>query len=525
MDGGYVKMKLIAFVLALLPILWLMLALGVLKKPAFKACPIALVVAVLLALTYWKMPVKDCVTGGLEGVAMAIWPVSLVIIAAVFTYNLCIATGSMEKIKKVLTGVSKDRRILLLLIGWGFGGFLEGMAGFGTAVAIPAGILCGLGFSPVLATVACLVANATPTAFGSVGIPTVTLAQLTGIPQGSLAWDTAVQLLPLILITPFVMVIIEGKSVKALKGIWPIALASGIAFAAPELLAARFLGAELPVIIGSVCSMAVTILMAKRKNQKQDMQYQIEDKNQKDVNGRAETTISTTEAVKACIPFILIFVFLLLTSSMVPPVHDALGKVKTAVQIYSGKGGTPYTFTWIATPGVLILLAAVIGGKIQGADFSLMGKVLKDTCRQMWKTVVTIMSIMAMAKIMSHSGMIAEIAGMMVALTGSFYPAAAPFVGAIGTFVTGSGTSANVLFGGLQVETAGSLGLDPSWLAGANTVGATIGKMISPQSIAIGTAATASVGSESKILRKVIKYCVLFIIIAGLVAYAGSRFA
>ena len=221
----------------------------------------------------------------------------------------------------------------------------------------------------------------------------------------------------------------------------------------------------------------------------------------------------------------LIFVFLLLTSSMVPSVHDALGKVKTAVQIYSGKGGTPYTFTWIATPGVLILLAAVIGGKIQGADFSLMGKVLKDTCRQMWKTVVTIMSIMAMAKIMSHSGMIAEIAGMMVALTGSFYPAAAPFVGAIGTFVTGSGTSANVLFGGLQVETAGSLGLDPSWLAGANTVGATIGKMISPQSIAIGTAATASVGSESKILRKVIKYCVLFIIIAGLVAYAGSRFA
>ena len=133
------------------------------------------------------------------------------------------------------------------------------------------------------------------------------------------------------------------------------------------------------------------------------------------------------------------------------------------------------------------------------------------------------MSIMAMAKIMSHSGMIAEIAGMLVTLTGGFYPAAAPFVGAIGTFVTGSGTSANVLFGGLQVETAGSLGLDPCWLAGANTVGATIGKMISPQSIAIGTAATATVGNESKILRKVMKYCAIFIVIAGCVAYAGSR--
>lgn len=515
-------MKLIAFILALLPILWLMLALGVLKKPAFKACPIALVVAVMLALTYWKMPVKDCVTGGMEGVAMAIWPVSLVIIAAVFTYNLCIATGSMEKIKKVLTGVSKDRRILLLMIGWGFGGFLEGMAGFGTAVAIPAGILCGLGFSPVLATVTCLVANATPTAFGSVGIPTVTLAGLTGISEGGLAWNTAVQLLPLILITPFVMVVIEGKSVKALKGIWPVVLGSGVAFAVPELLAARFLGAELPIIIGSVCSMVVTVLMAKKLDQDKNREYFIEENDMEDESKESEE-ITTAEAVKACIPFILIFVFLLLTSSMVPPLHDRLAKVKTSVQVYSGKNGTPYTFTWLATPGVLIFLAAFIGGKIQGADFSEMIKVLKDTCRQMWKTVVTIMSIMAMAKIMSHSGMIAEIAGMLVTLTGSFYPAAAPFVGAIGTFVTGSGTSANVLFGGLQVETAASLGLNPSWLAGANTVGATIGKMISPQSIAIGTAATATVGSESKILNKVIKYCVLFILIAGIVAYTGSR--
>lgn len=515
-------MKIVAFILALLPILWLMLALGGLKKPAFKACPIALVLAIILALTYWKMPVKDCLTGGLEGVAMAIWPVSLVIIAAVFTYNLCIATGSMEKIKKVLTGVSKDRRILLLLIGWGFGGFLEGMAGFGTAVAIPAGILCGLGFSPVLATVACLVANATPTAFGSVGIPTVTLAGLTGISQGELAWNTAIQLLPLILITPFVMVVIEGKSVKALKGIWPIVLGSGVGFAVPELLAARFLGAELPVIIGSVCSMAVTVWMAKRWNQNKNSEYFIEENDSEDKDKESEV-ITTIEAVKACVPFILIFVFLLLTSSMVPPLHDALAKVKTSVQIYSGKNGTPYTFTWLATPGVLIFLAAFIGGKIQGADFSEMIKVLKDTCKQMWKTVVTIMSIMAMAKIMSHSGMIAEIAGMLVVLTGSFYPAAAPFVGAIGTFVTGSGTSANVLFGGLQVETAASLGLNPSWLAGANTVGATIGKMISPQSIAIGTAATATVGSESKILNKVIKYCVLFILVAGVVAYTGSR--
>lgn len=510
-------MEIIGFVRALVPILWLMLALSTLKKPAYKACPAALAIAIILALLYWKMPVLDCVTGGIEGVAMAFWPISLVIIAAVFTYNLCISTGSMDVIKQILTGVSRDKRILLLIIGWGFGGFLEGMAGFGTAVAIPASMLCGLGFPPILATAACLVADATPTAFGSVGIPTVTLAQITGLSSEAVTLNTAIQLMPLILITPFIMVIIVGKSVKALKDIWPIVLASGVSFGVAELLAAKFLGAELPVIIGSICSMIVTIVIAKKWYKKTDPQYEIDAENHE--GGRC---ITVTEAGKAWMPFILIFVFLLLTSKMIPFLHDTLASVKTAVVIYTGAGAEPYTFTWLATPGVLILVAAVIGGKIQGAGFKQMWKVLLDTIKQMWKTILTIVSIMAMAKVMSYSGMIAAIAGMMVAVTGRFYPVVAPFVGAIGTFVTGSGTSANVLFGSLQAETAASLGISQAWLAASNTVGATIGKMISPQSIAIGAVATNLVGSESKILNTVIKYCALFIIIAGCVAFAGN---
>ncbi|MEI3381083.1 MAG: L-lactate permease [Dorea sp.] len=231
-------------------------------------------------------------------------------------------------------------------------------------------------------------------------MPTATFgAAYWQISQGSLAWDTTVQLLPLILISLFVIKIIEGKSVRALKGIWPITLASGIAFAVPELLAARFLGAELPALIGSGPSMAVTILMARKNPQSREKNILLEIRSRKRYVRSQKNTITIAEAVKACIPFTLIFAFLLLKSSMVPPLHDTLGKIKTVVRIYSGKGGTPYTFTWVATPGVLILLAAVIGGKIQGADISLIGKVFKDTCRQMWKTVVTIMSIMAMAKI------------------------------------------------------------------------------------------------------------------------------
>ena len=154
----------IKFILALLPILWLMLALSGLKMPGYKACPISLAITLVLALLLWKMPLVDALTGTLEGAAMGIWPICLVIIAAIFTYNLTVHTKNMDLIKRMLTSVSRDKRILILIIAWGFGGFMEGMAGFGTAVAIPASILCGLGISPIFAATVCLVANATPTA-------------------------------------------------------------------------------------------------------------------------------------------------------------------------------------------------------------------------------------------------------------------------------------------------------------------------------------------------------------------------
>jgi lactate permease len=511
-------MNMIIFLLALAPILWLMIALSLLKLPAFKACPIALAIAIVLSMTFFKMPAVNCLTGGLEGIALALWPISLVILAAIFTYNLCIATGSMDCIKQILAGVSGDKRILLLIIGWCFGGFMEGMAGFGTAIAIPASMLCGMGFPPIAVTAACLVANASPTAFGSVGIPTVTAAQIAELPSGEVAFAAALQLTPFLLITPFLMVCIIGKSVKALKGVWPVALISGISFAVPELLAAAFLGAELPVIIGSICSMAITIGVVKKWFKNPDPDYGIDEN-----KSCGKNKITGREAAKAWMPFLLIFVFLLLTSPMVPPVNQMLSAVKTSVSIYTGEGAKPYTFVWLETPGVLIAAAAVIGGKIQGADFRLIGKVFISTMKQMWKTILTIVTIMAMSKIMGYSGMIAAIAGTMLALTGSFYPFTAPLVGALGAFVTGSGTSSSVLFGSLQAQTAANLGVSPVWLVASSTVGATIGKIISPQSIAIGAAAANLLGSESKVLNQAVKYSAAFIIIAGCIAYFGSR--
>ena len=228
------------FILALLPIIWLIIALTALKMPGFKACVVALAIAYVLAVLGWKMPLADSLQAVMEGVALALWPIITVIIAAIFTYNVCVATGKMEIIKKMLANVTKDKRILVLIIAWGFGGFMEGMAGFGTAVAIPASMLWGLGFDPIFAAIVCLIANATPTAFGSIGIPTTTLAKITGLNGIDLSTYTVILLAVFIVLTPFVLVALTGKTKNPFQGIFLITLLSGLAFLIPEYLVAKY---------------------------------------------------------------------------------------------------------------------------------------------------------------------------------------------------------------------------------------------------------------------------------------------
>lgn len=501
------------FCLALLPIVWLIFALTGLKMVAYKACLAALGLSAALALFVWKMPPPDCFTAALEGTALALWPIILVIVAALFTYNLTLKTGAMDDIKIMLSGISTDKRVLVLLIGWCFGAFLEGIAGFGTAVAIPASMLIALGFEPLPAAIACLVSNALPTAFGSIGIPTVTLAQITGLNVTALSFATLLQMLPGLLITPFIMVVLTGKSLRALRGVWPIVLTAGLSFSVPALLVARFLGAELPVIVGGVCALGATVLAAKMFGaKKMPAEYAIR------ADAVKVCTLSPKRALRAWAPFLLIFVLLLLTSPLIPPLNGALTSIRTSVTIYSGAGASPYTFVWLATPGVIIFAAALLGGKLQGATPSVMLSVLKNTLTGTKRTIFTILAILATAKIMGYSGMISSIAFVAAAYTGRFYPLIAPLIGALGAFVTGSGTSAGVLFGKLQVEAAAAVGANPLLLAAANTAGAGIGKIISPQCISIAVAATGLAGQEGALLRRTVKWALVMLVIACAVA-------
>ena len=505
--------------LAMLPIAWLIVSLSRLKMPSHKACGIALLITAALALFYWKLSPLNTATAACEGIMTALWPICLVIIAALFTYHLTLETGAMAVIKKMLAGISNDKRILVLIIGWGFGNFMEGMAGFGTAVAIPASMLAGLGLDPIRAVTACLVMNTTPTGFGSVGVPTATLASITGLDIIPLSVNVSLIQALITSISPFLAVVIAGGGVRALKGVLRITTIASVSFVVPSFLFARMFGPELPNIIGAICSLLCMIAAVTCIKKSADAEYAIEQ-----ASDAHTAAVSVTDGIKAWAPFILIFILLMMTSTVVPPLHNAIKGIKSSVLIYTGARGKPLTFSWINTPGIMIFTAALLGGLIQKARLTQMGAVLKATVKKYWPTVLTICAVLATAKIMIYSGMISDIAQLAVVAAGPVYPFVAPFIGILGAFITGSGTSTCVLFGNLQLETALSLHLDPYWITAANVMGAGIGKMVCPQTIAIGAGAINASGSESTILSAVGKYFILYTLLAGLICIAGVIF-
>lgn len=503
-------MNFIYFILGLCPILWLIFALTVLNWPTYKAAFGSLLISALLSIAIWQQSFLNTFTAACEGFLMALWPIIVVIIAAVFTYNLSLRTRGMEIIKQMITSVSSDKRILVLLVAWCFGGFMEGMAGFGTAIAIPASMLVALGFNPLFSCLVCLIANGVPTPFGSIGIPTVTLANLVGLENTQLAFTQTLQLAPFMILCPFLIVMATGKGFKALKGVTLVTLVSGLSFLIPQMIVAKFVGAELCVVVGSVCSLLCTILLGSKVKPEPEYKMQLE----------VHEKITASKALKAWSPFI--FIFLLSTSKLVMPVNAYLSKFATSTTIYTGDNPSTMTFTWINTPGVWIFLSAILGGLIQKATFRDFKVVFVATLKQMSQTIITMLCVLGCAKIMGYAGMIASIASFAIAITGSFYPFFAPWIGCLGTFVTGSGTSSGVLFGAVQESAAQSLQAEPYWIVALNSLGVAAGKMLSPQSIAIALSSVDGQGQDSKLLSMILPYGVGFIIAMSIVAYFGQ---
>ena len=501
------------FIQGLAPILWLIVALSVLKLPAWQACPVALVIAFLMAWLCFDMPIQDAISGTIEGGVMAVWPILGVIVAAIFAYNLTVHTGGMDKIKDMLSSVSTDKRMLILIIAWGFGAFLECMSGFGTAVAIGASMLVTIGVPPVNAVIACLVSNAAMSSFGSVGLPLTTLAKLTNFDPLQIATYTTIQLSIMVILMPFIMLVAFG-GLKCLRGMIPACLIGGFGFCVPSVVMASTMGADLAGIAGAVFAMAALVFYAKKFPIK-DPEYEIDDYDE-------NFSITTGEAVRAWLVFLLIFVFLVICS--IPAVAAVLKTVVTKVMIYTGPNAAPTSFQWITTPTILFV-SAVIAGFVNDATCSDMIRVLSRTVKTLIPTFITIITIIATARIMGYSGMTMEIATATVAATGTFYPFISPLIGSIGAFITGSATSSCVLLSKLQVDAALAIGLNETaqaWIAAANASGSCVGKIISPQSIAIGAAAVGAFGVESQIMKFAVKVYLPFIIIMGCMIYFGQ---
>ncbi len=491
------------FILAILPIVWLIVALLVLHITTWKAALGSAAIALVCALAGWQMPVVDALTAALEGVISGFWPIVIVVIAAVFTYNLTVHTGAMETMKRMLCSVSTDKRVLTLLIGWCFGCFLEGVAGFGTPVAIPASMLITLGIDPVTAIIVCLMCDGMPAMFGAVGTPTTTVATITGLESGSLAFLQSLLALPFSILMPFLVVMFVGGGRKALKGMVPITLVAGVSFGVTSIVAAYFVGASMPSIMGGVCALVLTFAFALRgRNAEVPEEYRITNIPEQD---ESETM---GDKIRAWSPYIIIFVALLLTSSLFPAIANPLSSIKTVINVYTGDSSATITLTWVNNAGVIILICGFVGGLVQRCPMGEILQVLGATCKQMVGTIITILSVMACAKVMGYSGMISSIAVFFVTLLGPAFPLVSPLLGTLGTFVTGSSTSSEVLFGNLQLQAAESLGIEPSLLVAGNSIGTGPGNMLSPQNIALGCSSTGieDQHKDGEILARIAPY-------------------
>lgn len=493
-------------ILAPIPIIWLIVELLFWGKnnSTLMACVRTLIIVVILAAVAWRMPIIDIVSASFEGAIMSLWPISTVIIAAVFLYDVCETSGSIRCIRDTLSSVSTDKRVLVLLVAWGFGGFIEGIAGFGTSIAIVTSMLVTLGFSPFVSSTLALVANPVSSVFGSLGVQMPTLSRVTELPVSELAVCSTYVVIPMVLLTPLILVYITGKAydIKPIfGGVWVLEIVSAIFFALPMYLVVKYVNEDLTGVAGAIFSIIGMMLVIKMSSSKRIS-----------INGNI-----LKKQLIAWSPFILCIIFLTVTSKLFLPINEVLSHVNLTIPILVGEQSSEYVVSLLTTSTPWIFLSAFLGGRLQGLSVRQCLSILHKTILRMWKTIVTLIVLLSISRIMTYSGMIKEIATSLVWLTGSAYVIAVPFLGTVGAFITGSATSANVLLGNLQVTAASELGKDPSVFMAFSIVGGTIGKMISPQNIAVGLNAAKIAGQESKMFRVLIKwYSVYLLVLIGM---------
>ncbi|MED3612360.1 L-lactate permease [Bacillus wiedmannii] len=530
----------ISAAVALIPIIFFFLALAVFRMKGYVAGFITVVLTILVALFAYKMPFTMAMAATGYGFLYGLWPIAWIIIMSVFLYKISVKTGQFDVIRASVLSITNDHRLLVILIGFSFGAFLEGAAGFGAPVAITAALLAGLGLNPLYAAGLCLIANTAPVAFGAMGIPITVAGQVTGIDPHKIGQMAGHQLPFLSLFVPFFIVFLMD-GFKGVRQTWPALFVAGSSFAITQFITATFLGPELPDITSALVSLVSLSLFLKVWQPKEIYQS-------KEANSEvAATTISMPKltvgkVVKAWSPFIILTVMVVIWSQSffkalfasggaleslvfkfeVPGLHNLVMKAEPIVN-----KPTPYEailkLDILSATGTAILIACIISIFILKMSAKDAVVTFKETLHELKMPILSIGFVLGFAFIANYSGLSSTLA-LALAGTGGLFPFFSPFLGWIGVFLTGSDTSANALFSNLQAITAQQVGVSEVLLVAANTTGGVTGKMISPQSIAIACAAVGLAGKESDLFRFTVKHSLFFVIIVGIMTYVQAYY-
>jgi lactate permease len=500
----------------------------------------ALVSALIVALAAYGMPPQLAIIATLYGAAFGIFPIAWIVFASIMLYRLAVETGKFEIIKDSVGGLTNDRRLQAMFIAFSFGAFIEGAAGFGAPVAISGAMLAGLGFNPFYAAGICLLANTAPVAFGSIGIPVITLANVTGLPVLPLSAMVGRLCAMISIVIPgYLIVVMSGW--KRAGEVLPAIVACGVSFAGMQFYVSNYIGPELTDIVSSLTCIVVMVLVLKFWKPKTIMRLE----GDKPVTAAIQRH-RPGEIFMAWLPYLLLVVFVLIwgeaeikaainawTDSLlpawipqhatlpnrllVPGLHNMITQVPPVVA-KPGPYAALYELNWLSASGTACMFATLAAALVLRVSPGRVAKVYKATFKQLALPMLTIASMLGLAYLMNYSGMTSTL-GLALATSGFAFPFFSAVLGWLGVFLTGSDTSANALFGNLQVVTANALGLNPILTASVNSAAGVMGKMISIQSIAVAVAATGmTTADESRLFRFTIKHSVLLMVAMAIIS-------
>ena len=518
--------------IALIPIAFYFVALAVFRMKGHIAGTITVALALLVAILFYKMPVSMALASAVYGFFYGLWPIAWIIITAVFLYKVTVKTGQFDIIRSSILSVTEDQRLQMLLVGFSFGAFLEGAAGFGAPVAITAALLVGLGFNPLYAAGLCLIANTAPVAFGAMGIPITVAGQVTGIDPFAIGQMAGRQLPLLSVIVPFwLIMIMDGW--RGVKETYPAILVAGVSFAVTQFFTANYIGPELPDITSALVSLVCLTLFLKKWKPKRIFRFEGQELSK--VPATQTQHYNPREIIKAWSPFMILTIMVTIWSlkpfkamfgkdglleswvfKVSVPYLDKLVTKMPPIVAEAKPYEAVYKFDWFSATGTAILLAAIITVVVLKMRPVEAFKTFFETVSELKRPIYSIGMVLAFAFVANYSGLSATLA-LLLAGTGAMFTFFSPFLGWLGVFLTGSDTSSNALFCSLQATTAQQIGVSDTLLVAANTTGGVTGKMISPQSIAVACAAVGLVGKEADLFRFTLKHSLIFATIVGII--------